>query len=181
MATRLFVGLVSLISIILGDFENHFTYIYLTHKDVDNELKINKYFPMLIIINLIVLVMIQVRIEIFKRSVDHNNEGIPSVTEEEENPNCLKMAFEYNNNTIRIVLFIICLSLFYILVFLINARKNMEELILGRLRLQVFVKFFVANLIPMILIKRNPNMYKYCVKQMKKFHPHNNFERDEED
>ena len=158
--TRLFVGLVSLILILGEDFKHHFSYIYLTNKNVDKELARWKALQIVLVIDILVLAMVQLRIEIFKIKVDHN-------TEENENQNFLEMAFEYSTNTIRIVLLILCLTLFVMLVYVLSARKDMEELTLSRLRIQVFIHFFLTNMIPMILIKRNPNMYKYCVKNIK--------------
>ena len=170
MTTRKFVGLVSLISTLweVYDYEHQFIYIFLINSDIDTEV-ISRFKPFLIvlIVNIITLLFVQIRIEIFKKTVDQQNESSPPVeSPDEENQNCLEMAFEYSHNTIRIVLFIIFLVLMVVLGWMLNTTGEMQEIVDDRLRIHVCMQFILTNVIPMILIKRNPNMYKYCVKQI---------------
>ena len=111
-----------------------------------------------IIFILIVLVFVQVRIEIYKRRVDNCNEC--------NYQTCLDINFEYNNVTLRIILVIMCLACFISLYWLFVGREIMENLVLGRLRIMVIIQLIFGNLIPMIFIKRNPNIYKFCFKQL---------------
>ena len=166
MTTRLFVGFMCLISTLLdcyvNGYERQYIYISLTNMDIDPELiSAFKCMQFAVVVDIIVLVMVQIRIEIFKKPTN-----IPVVTEDEENPNCLETTFEYSNNTIRTLLFIMCVILFCLLAFLLLVLPKINNLNLSRLRFTVFTQILLTNLIPLIFIKRNPNMYKYCFKQI---------------
>ena len=162
---RLFVGLISLISTLLEDMPMDDPILaYLTNNDVNKEkmgdLRMLKFAT---ILNLIVLVFVQVRIEIFKKMVDNRNESTTNqITDEEA---CTNINFGYSNSTFRILLVVICLGFLSVLDWLFRVRGRTEDIFLGRLRIIIFSQFLVGNVIPMILIKRNPNMYRYCVKQ----------------
>ena len=167
--TRLFVGMMSLISTLLeAPWRGSLIADYITNKDVDikNQLEL-KPLKFVIIMDLLFLVFVQVKVEFYNRMVDHQTE---SEEADEENQDGLEMNFKYRNNTIRIVMLLfflgLCIALFWI--FRIREDKIREEVKVRHLnRLWIFVlgQLIVLNIIPMILIKRNPNMYKFCVKQ----------------
>ena len=160
--TRLFVGIMSLISTLFSqDYENGFVYAYLMNKEVSKEVSKLKALKFCLVVNLIVLVLVQVKIEIYKGTLDHQNQ----TEKEEENQHCSEIHFEYKKNSIRISFFIACLLLLWFLYWILIVREEMEEPILGRLRFYTVGQFVILNLVPMIVIKRNPNMYKFFVKQ----------------
>ena len=134
--------------------------------------QLSKWPPNLKFLLSIVIIIVQVRIEIFlKRTVVHLNE--PNFLE--ENQECSESNFEYSHTTIRTVLFIICASIVFLLDWVLRISENKpsyEKLFyLQRLRVVVGGQFILTNLIPIILIKLNPNMYTYCVKQIQLFCP----------
>ena len=103
--------------------------------------------------NLVVLVLVQVKIEIYKKSID----GPQQITDDEENQ---ESNTEYNKNTVRMVLGIICLTLLMTLVWCFQ-KDDMK----GRLRIIVAYNFILTNVLPIVLIKRNQNMYDFCRNQ----------------
>ena len=93
MTTRIFCGLTSLLSILFDDHVNGPDYAYLTNKNLDrNYISNQKNFKITIMVNLVVLVLVQMKIEIFKKSVDESHQ----INDNEENQ---ETNSEYNKNS----------------------------------------------------------------------------------
>ena len=158
MTTRIFCALASLLSILFGDHVNGPDYAFLTNKKYDiNNISDQKNFKITIMANLVVLVLVQVKIEIYKKSID----GPQQIIDDEENQ---ESNTEYNKNTVRMVLGIICLTLLMTLVWCFQ-KDDMK----GRLRIIVAYNFILTNVLPIVLIKRNQNMYEFCRNQLQIF------------
>ena len=154
MTTRIFCGLTSLLSILFDDHVNGPDYAYLTNKNLDrNYISNQKNFKITIMVNLVVLVLVQMKIEIFKKSVDESHQ----INDNEENQ---ETNSEYNKNTVRIVLVMICLTL------LITLGWSFQEDERGnRLWVIVAYNFILTNVLPIVLIKRNQNLCDFCKNQ----------------
>ena len=116
---------------------------------LDSEVNDHKIVMFVIAFNLILIMIVQVRIEIFKINVD----GID---------------IAYNKITSRIVFSILSLTVLIIFYWLIIVRLD-ENPLLSRLWVNVLVHFFVTNLVPLILIYRNKKMYKFFIIQIRNF------------
>ena len=122
----------SVVSTFFDKHEKGIIYPYLTNKDVDIDMSTNTFdkpIYFVFIIDFIILILVQVRIEIFKRTVVCRIE----MQEVVENQDCFEMNFNYNNITIRIVLFLSCLCLFIIINWIFWGKKEMKEAVLGKL------------------------------------------------
>ena len=152
MTTRIFCALTSLLSILFDDHVNGPDYAYLTNKDLDRNYQ-NQNYKITILVNLVVLVLVQIKIEIFKKSVDESHQINDSEENQETNS-------EYNKNTVRIVLVMICLTL------LITLGWSFQEDEKGsRLWVIVAYNFILTNVLPIVLIKRNQNLCDFCKNQ----------------
>ena len=156
MTTRIFCAVASLLSILFGDHVNGPDYAFLTNKNYEFKGD-QKNIKFTLMANLVVLVLVQVKIEVYKKSVDESHRIIDS----EENPESNK---EYNKRTVRIILGIIFLTLLMTLVWAFQ-KDDMK----GRLRIIVAYNFILTNVLPIVLIKRNQNMYDFCKHQFQIF------------
>ena len=152
MATRLFCGFLSILLSLIDDHTLTIDYGFLTNRNIEVEnVNDHKIVMFVIAFNLIFIVIVQIKIEIFKKSVD----GI-DIDE------------VYNKITSRIVFSIISLTILINMYWLIIVRLD-ENPLLSRLWVNVLVHFFVTNLVPLILIYRNEKMYKFCMIQIGNF------------
>ena len=139
--TRSFVGLTALISVIAMDFENIHGFQLLTGK----ESKDDSWFPVKPIIFsvlfcLIILILTQYQIEKFKKSVD-----------------CQAQFDQMETSTNRIEIGMLCISILIVLFIALWKTDSVNEI----LKKMLIVQFINTNVIPIIFIVRNENMYSY--------------------
>ena len=163
-STRIFVGIVSLISILTGDPENTHLYLLLTnspHVDMKNyNLIRSKPLFIVILILFTTSIIIHSRIEMFKKQVDSQSK----VGENYQEGNC-----EYSLNTGRIMICIGSILIMIMVFYLFNIRTEIENLYLIRHESLALMQFFNLNVLPMILIVRNENMLNFFKNEIKTF------------
>ena len=163
---RLFVSIVclTLTFIEIPHLEHTVDYCYMMNIEVEKEnFKLTHLVIVLIlvILGLIGTVFVQVKIELFKKTVDCKSESNQMEAGNAENDN----DFEMSKNTMRFVVMLLCLLFILLLDWLLRERLEAENVILSRLRFSVIVQFLSCNVI-VILIRRNPKMYEFCVNQI---------------
>lgn len=150
--TRTFVLLISLMSNIFDSYgEGGHVYNYLTDSTVPKEdpgydFRIVK---LIIVINLIVLIFVQVKIELFKRTVDQQIAAI----EAEENVSS-------NMTTFRIVGAIGLVFMLISLTFMANVSIINE--FISRIAVQVVITIFL----PSFVFYKNQNFHEFCIKTL---------------
>ena len=163
-STRIFVGIVSLISILTGDPENTHLYLLLTNSpnvDMKNyNLIRSKPLFIVILILFTTSIIIHSRIEMFKKQVDFQSK----VGENYQEGNC-----EYSMNTGRIIICIGSILILIMLFYLFNIRIEIENLYVRRHESLALMQFLNLNVLPMILIVRNENMLFFFKNEIKTF------------
>ena len=167
MITRCFVGFVSLSSTFVRNFQGHFehvaNYAFLTNKYGVKiySMNLNWALQFVVVADLIALIVVQIKIEIFERNLDNQNQ----IEEMEEG---FDENFKYSKGTIRFVLVFTFLFFLFVIHWLLWEMDETEEdiIALSELRLRLVSQCIFMNLIPLVLIKRNPKMYQFCVKKI---------------
>ena len=139
--TRSFVGLTALISVIAMDFENIHGFQLLTGKESkDDSLFPVKPIIFSVLICLIILILTQYQIEKFKKSVD-----------------CQAQFDQMETSTNRIEIGVLCISILIVLFIALWKTDSVNEI----LKKMLIVQFINTNVIPIVFIVRNENMYSY--------------------
>ena len=163
-ATRIFVGILSLISVLTGDRENTHLYLLLTDSplvDMKNNNSIrSKPIFFVILVLFTTSIVIHSRIEIFKKQVDSQSEA----GENYQEGNC-----EYSMNTGRIIICIGSILILIMVFYLSTIETEIEKFYIRRHESLALVQFFNMNVIPMILIVRNENMLHFFRNEIKTF------------
>ena len=163
-ATRIFVGILSLISVLTGDRENTHLYLLLTDShlvDMKNDSLIrSKPIFFVILVLFTTSIVIHSRIEIFKKQVDSQSEA----GENYQEGNC-----EYSMNTGRIIICIGSILILIMVFYLSTIETEIEKFYIRRHESLALVQFFNMNVIPMILIVRNENMLHFFRNEIKTF------------
>ena len=167
MTTRCFVGFVSLSSTFMRNFQGHFAhvanYAFLTNKYGVKIDSMNPYgaLQFVVVADLIALIVVQIKIEIFERNLENHNQIDKMENGFDEN-------FKYSKGTIRFVLVFTFLFFLFVIHWLLwEMDETKEDIIaLSELRLRLVSQCIFMNLIPLVLIKRNPKMYQFCVKKI---------------
>ena len=161
-ATRIFVGILSLISVLTGDRENTHLYLLLTDSplvDMKNNNSIrSKPIFFVILVLFTTSIVIHSRIEIFKKQVDSQSEA----GENYQEGNC-----EYSMNTGRIIICIGSILILIMVFYLCTIETEMEKFYIRRHESLALVQFFNMNVIPMILIVRNENVQNFLKDEIK--------------
>ena len=119
----------------------------------------------LLILGVIIIAFVQIRIELFKITVDSNSEACqmeaanPEDMENEGNLYCGKKFLRFSMMSL---IFILIMILYWHL----RGRIEAEDVFLSRLRLSVIVQFLLCNVV-VVWIRRNPKMCKFCVNEFK--------------
>ena len=163
-ATRIFVGILSLISVLTGDQENTHIYLLLTDSPLvdmknDNLIRSKPIFFVILIL-FTTSIVIHSRIEIFKKQVDSQSEA----GENYQEGNC-----EYSMNTGRIIICIGSILILIMVFYLSTIETEIEKFYIRRHESLALVQFFNMNVIPMILIVRNENMLHFFRNEIKTF------------
>ena len=152
---RSFVGIVSIISALISDLDNTFIYQQMTQK------KLHQGLPKILFISPIfcvtILIVTQYKIEMFKKSVDvqakFDQLDVEMSNQENNRTN-------YNKNTVRIVLSLSSIGLFFIILKTLNYYYYPDY---NHFLLTSSALHFIYNIaIPVIFIIRNDNLYHFC-------------------
>ena len=163
---RLFTSIVcvTLTVIEIPHLEHTVNYCYLMNIEVEKEnFKITT-LVFLLILALIGTVFVQVKIELFKKTVDCKSESNQMEAGNAENVENDK-DFEISKNTMRFAVMLMCLLFILMLDWVFRERVEAENVILSRLRFSLIVQFLTFNII-VILVKRNHKFCKFCVNQI---------------
>ena len=152
--TRSFVGCTAMISAIMTDFENIHGYQFLTGKESNVEAVSVKPMIFAVSICLIILILTQYQIEKYKKSVDSQVQfGQLEASKGNQEFDC-----KYNiTSTNRIEIGVLCISVLVVLFMSLWTTDSTDKL----LKRIVIVQFINTNVIPIIFIVRNENMYSY--------------------
>ena len=117
----------------------------------------------IIVINLVTLIVVHLKIEVFKKIADRPGSA----------STYLEINDGYSKNMHRIIVIIICIVFFTLLmcwVFSFNIRTDVlpkSDPFISRLILLFIVHFILLNLIPFIIIVKNFKLYNFIKKQIK--------------
>ena len=137
---RSFVGFTALISVISMDVEDTIGYHLLTGNESNDDLSPFKPLTFAFFICLIILFLTQYKIEKFKKSVDS------------------QAPFEQMKiSTNRIEIGVLCISILIVLFTALLKTDSFDKI----LKKMLIVQFINTNVIPIIFIVRNENMYSY--------------------
>ena len=155
---RSFVGIVSIISALISDLENTVAYLQITKKSVCHAC------PMMLFISpivcVIILIVTQYKIELFKRSVDVQAK-FDQVDEEMNNQESTRT--NYNKNTVRIVLSLSSVGLFVLILKISSYYLTLSTPDYIHFLITSSALNFIYNIaIPVIYIVRNDNLYHFC-------------------
>ena len=159
--TKLLVAYTALTTtLIAGDFENADDYYLIIGKSKENYGFINSKPNMIVaMIGMIVLIITEYKIIKFKKSVDSRQQfdEIPAAAGEEEG-NCICYFKKYSDRIVFGILFVL-----FLCTFLYSVINNLHliDLSLRRLRRISFQNTVTQNIIPIILIVRNPKMFYF--------------------
>ena len=164
---RSFVCIVSITLALISDLENTIVYQTICIRHDDALLLRPAQAPKMVFISaivcVIILIIMQYQIEMFKKSVDVQAKFDQL---EEDNNNQESNRTNYNKNTLRIVLGLYSVGLFFIILIL-GLVKNTPEYI--HLRIAHCIITFINNIvIPVIFIVRNENLCNFCQCQIMK-------------
>ena len=138
--TRSFVGFTALITVISMNVEDTIGYHLLTGNESNDDLSHFKPLTFAFFICLIILILTQYKIEKFKKSVDSQAQFD-------------QMKISKN----RIEIGVLCISILIVLFMSLWKTYSINKL----LKKILIVQFINANVIPIIFIVRNENMYSY--------------------
>ena len=164
---RSFVGIISIISALISDLKNTVSYHQMTQKsichgdDILLQLDLPKMLFISPIVCVIILIVTQYKIEMFKNSVDVQAK-FDQLDEEMNNQEINRT--NYNKNTVRIVLSLSSIGLFFIILKILSSYLTL-------LSTPSYIHFlmtssslyFIYNIaIPVIYIVRSDNLYHFC-------------------
>ena len=111
----------------------------------------------LLIVGLLSTIFVQLRIERFKKTVDFKIES-----NQIENGNTENHLDFVMDNALRYVVMVLCLIIIVSIDWILRHSMEAENVFLSGLRMFVIGQFILC-VIFVILVKRNPKMYKFCV------------------
>ena len=164
---RSFVGIISIISALISDLKNTVSYHQMTQKSICHgdgillQLDLPKMLFISPIVCVIILIVTQYKIEMFKNSVDVQAK-FDQLDEEMNNQEINRT--NYNKNTVRIVLSLSSIGLFFIILKILSSYLTL-------LSTPSYIHFlmtssslyFIYNIaIPVIYIVRSDNLYHFC-------------------
>ena len=167
---RTFVGIVGLLLTLLevADIEYRVNYAILMNQDVDKE-KLKQYnaadFVTISTIGLLITVFVQIRIEFFKKSIDCKNPFNQMEAGNGENMDS-EMNPELRKSFLRFVMMLLSFLFLGSIDWFLRHRFEAENVFLSRLRMDL-LHGIIAFIVCVILIQRNPKLYKFFVNQFK--------------
>ena len=162
--TRSFVGIVSIISALISDLENTVVYQQMTEKRLRNDISLQLDLPKMLFISpiicVIILIVTQYQIEMFKKSVDAQAK-FDQLDEDKNNQERNRTI--YDKNTVRILLSLSSVGLFCVILILISYYSTLSSPDYIHLLIASCTLNFICNIvIPVIYIVRNENLYHFC-------------------
>ena len=167
--TRSFVGFTAIMSAMMINFENTFVYQFLTGGKESNDFNLLPVKPMIlaVAICLIILILTQYKIEMFKKSVESQAaqfDQLEACTSKEGNQD--EFYCKYNiKNTHRIEITVLSITFLELVFMSLWETDSTDKLLLKIL----IVQFINTNVIPILFIVRNENMYtifKYNIRKL---------------
>ena len=163
---RSFVGIISIISALISDLKNTVSYHQMTQKsichgdDILLQLDLPKMLFISPIVCVIILIVTQYKIEMFKNSVDVQAK-FDQVDEEMNNQESTRT--NYNKNTIRIVLSLSSVGLFVLILKISSYYLTLSTPDYIHFLITSSSLNFIYNItIPVIYIVRNDNLCHFC-------------------
>ena len=163
---RSFVGIISIISALISDLKNTVSYHQMTQKsichgdDILLQLDLPKMLFISPIVCVIILIVTQYKIEMFKNSVDVQAK-FDQVDEEMNNQESTRT--NYNKNTVRIVLSLSSVGLFVLILKISSYYLTLSTPDYIHFLITSSALNFIYNIaIPVIYIVRNDNLYHFC-------------------
>ena len=168
--TRSFVGIVSIISALISDLENTFVNQQMTEKRMRHGVSLQLDQPKMLLISpivcVIILILTQYQIEMFKKSVDAQAK-FDQLDEDKNNQERNRTI--YDKNTVRILLSLSSVGLFFVILILICYYSTLSSPEYIHLLIASSTLNFIYNIvIPVIYIVRNENLYHFCQCQIMK-------------
>ena len=114
--------------------------------------------------NLFLLIFIQIRVELYKRKgkVQVVPMKKPAPTNKITDSKVSSNNFQYDQQTVRIVLISAMVLLVILLIWNVAGKAVSSDIMLGRLRRRILGQFMLNIFIPLLLITRNPNLSSFC-------------------
>ena len=167
LISRSFVTMVSLFMPLLVDMTKSIGFIFLTNQNPNEANKTqHAHIRIFILLEVIFIIFVQLRIELYERncqtqqnSIQNNLEAI-ALDDEEEHVEDEDSA-EPNDNKIRVVIWLLFGVLLFHIIWLFTFRSSTNDVITSRLKMTLVLQIVLCNVIPLILIYRNPNMWKF--------------------
>ena len=91
---------------------------------------------------LIITVFVQLKIEVFKKSVDCRSE-----TNQIETGNSENVEYQFRKNLLRFAIMLLCISFLIIMDWLLRERVEAENKVLSKLRMAVTIQYLSCNII----------------------------------
>ena len=159
--TRLLVTALSLIIPWNVDISKGVIFFFLTNQNPeDAQTGHPKDIRRFILFEIIFIIFVQVKIELFDR--DH------TVQVQVNNQNANEDQ-GYSKTTIRFIIVLSTICLLTLTFWFFIGRKNAENIVLSRLKVQLVIQLVAVIIMPIILISRNPNMTQFFKEQFKLF------------
>ena len=159
--TRLLVTALSLIIPWNVDISKGVIFFFLTNQNPeDAQTGHPKDIRRFILFEILFIIFVQVKIEFFDREhtvqVQVNNQNAS------ENQG-------YSKTIIRFIIVLSTICLLTLTFWFFIGRKNAENIVLSRLKVQLVIQLVAVIIMPIILISRNPNMTQFFKEQFKLF------------
>ena len=159
--TRLLVTALSLIIPWNVDISKGVIFFFLTNQNPeDAQTGHPKDIRRFILFEIIFIIFVQVKIELFDR--DHTVQVQVNNQSASENQG-------YSKTTIRFIIVLSTICLLTLTFWFFIGRKNAENIVLSRLKVQLVIQLVAVIIMPIILISRNPNMTQFFKEQFKLF------------
>ena len=168
LISRSFVTMVSLFMPLLVDMTKSIGFVFLTNQNPNEANKAqHAHIRIFILVEVIFIIFVQLRIELYERncqsqqnSIQNNLDATAPDNEVEEHAEDEESA-EPNDNKIRVVFWLLFGVLLFHIIWLFTFRSSTNDVITSRLKMTLVLQIVLCNVIPLILIYRNPNMWKF--------------------
>ena len=160
LITRSSVAMVSLIMPLLVDMTKSIGFIFLTNQNPNEAIKTqHAHIRIFMLIEVFFIIFVQLRIEIYQRNdqqqIQNNLEAIIHNEEQAEN------SAEPNDKKVRVVVCLLFSALLFTVIWLFTFRDSSNYVINSRLKMTLVLQLVLCNIIPLILIYRNPNILEF--------------------
>ena len=158
--TQLLVTALSLIIPWSVDIFKGVTFIFLTNQNPeDAQTGHPKDIRRFILFEILFIIFVQVKIELFDRKHVHVQINNGNANEDQGN----------SKTTIRFIIVLSTMCLLTLTFWFFIGRRNAENIVLSRLKVQLVIQLDALIILPIFLICRNPNMTQFFKEQFKSF------------